>query len=126
MSRIGSQQASVSVWNFPSVLEGKVKLDYIYSIIGKLPQSMKRSLVEPPFFPQPSKYIQEGSVMRQIKKKDVLLSYPYESMDPFLRLIKEASVDPNVMTIKITSYPTIIKSFYVTFTFFIMIFVHSI
>ena len=37
-------------------------------------------------------------------KKDILLSYPYESMEPFLRLIKEASADPNVMTIKITIY----------------------
>lgn len=81
-----------------------MKLDYIYSIIAKLPQSMKRSLVEPPFFPQPSKYVQDGSVMKQVKKKDILLSYPYESMDPFLRLIREASIDPNVMTIKITIY----------------------
>lgn len=84
--------------------EMPMKLDYIYSIIAKLPQSMKRSLVEPPFFPQPSKYVQEGSMMRQVKKRDILLSYPYESMDPFLRLIREASVDPNVMTIKITIY----------------------
>ena len=32
------------------------------------------------------------------------MSYPYESMEPFLRLIKEASSDPNVLTIKITIY----------------------
>ena len=43
-------------------------------------------------------------MIRQIRKKDLLLFYPYESMDPFLRLIKEASVDPSVMTIKITIY----------------------
>ena len=42
--------------------------------------------------------------MEQVKKKDVLLSYPYESMDPFLQLIKEAAYDPDVMTIKITIY----------------------
>lgn len=81
-----------------------MKLEYIYSIINKLPESMKRSLVEPPFSPQPSKYVQEGSIMRQVKRKDIMLSYPYESMEPFLQLIKEASVDPNVMTIKITIY----------------------
>ena len=81
-----------------------MKLEYIYSIIDKIPESMKRSLVEPPFSPQPSRYVQEGSVMRQVKRKDIMLSYPYESMEPFLRLIKEASVDPNVMTIKITIY----------------------
>ena len=81
-----------------------MKLDYIYTIIAKLPDSMKRSLIEPPFLPQPSNYVQDGSMMRQVKKKDILLSYPYESMEPFLRLIKEASVDPNVLTIKITIY----------------------
>ena len=81
-----------------------MKLEYIYSIINKIPESMKRSLVEPPFSPQPSKYVQDGSVIRQVKRKDILLSYPYESMEPFLRLIKEASVDPSVMTIKITIY----------------------
>ena len=43
-------------------------------------------------------------MMKQIRRRDILLSYPYESMDPFLGLIKEASTDPNVMTIKITIY----------------------
>lgn len=42
--------------------------------------------------------------MAQVKKRDILLSYPYESMEPFLQMIREASVDPNVMTIKITIY----------------------
>ena len=42
--------------------------------------------------------------MKQVKKNDILLFYPYESMNPFLRLIKEASTDPNVLTIKITIY----------------------
>ncbi len=40
----------------------------------------------------------------QIQKKDILLSYPYESMDPFLLLVKEAASDPNVISIKITIY----------------------
>lgn len=81
-----------------------MKLDYIFSIIGKLPDAMKRSLVDEPFVPQPSRSVQDGSIMRQVKKNDILLSYPYESMEPFLQLIKEASTDPNVMTIKITIY----------------------
>lgn len=65
---------------------------------------MKRSLVDVPFAPQPAAQVGEGSVMAQVKKRDILLSYPYESMDPFLKLIKEASTDPDVMTIKITIY----------------------
>ena len=40
----------------------------------------------------------------QIYDQDLLLHYPYESMDPFLRLIKESSRDPQVVSIKITIY----------------------
>lgn len=81
-----------------------MKLGFIFTIADKLPDSMKRSLTDPPFVPQPPASLAEGSVMRQIEKKDVLLSYPYESMDPFLQLIREAASDPDVMTIKITIY----------------------
>lgn len=81
-----------------------MKLSYIFSIIDKLPDSMKHSLTDEPFVPQPAKMVSEGSIMKQVKKKDILLHYPYESMEPFLQLIKEASVDPAVMTIKITIY----------------------
>lgn len=81
-----------------------MKLDYMFSIAGNLPESMKRSLVYEPFSPQKSAHVQEGSMLKQVKKQDILLFYPYESMDPFLKLLKDASADPNVMTIKITIY----------------------
>lgn len=81
-----------------------MKLDYIFSIAGNLPDSMKRSLIYTPFSPQNSVHVQDGNMLRQVKKQDILLFYPYESMNPFLRLIKDASTDPNVLTIKITIY----------------------
>lgn len=81
-----------------------MKLSYIFTISGNLPEPLKKALTYPPFTPQPSAAVEEGSIMRQVRKKDVLLFYPYESMQPFLKLIKEASVDPNVLTIKITIY----------------------
>ncbi len=81
-----------------------MKLDYIFAISGNLPEPMKKSLTYPAFSPQGCARLQDGAVMRQIKKKDLLLFYPYESMDPFLKMIKEAAYDPNVMTIKITIY----------------------
>ena len=79
-----------------------MKLDYIFSIMDKVPASLKRSLIDEPFTPQPSRYLTDGKVIPQVKKKDILLSYPYESMDPFLRMIKEAAYDPTVLTIRIT------------------------
>ena len=81
-----------------------MKLDYIFSIMDKVPASLKRSLVDEPFTPQPSRYLTDGKVIPQVKKKDILLSYPYESMDPFLRIIKEAAYDPTFLTIRITIY----------------------
>lgn len=81
-----------------------MKLSYIFAMSGNLPEPMKKSLTYPTFSPQESARVTSGSMMKQIRKKDLLLFYPYESMNPFLKLIKEASVDPNVMTIKITIY----------------------
>lgn len=40
----------------------------------------------------------------QILEKDVLLSYPYESIRPFLRLLHEAATDPKVISIRMTLY----------------------
>ena len=81
-----------------------MKLGFIFAIADKIPDSMKRALIDEPFTPQPCASLAEGSVMDQVKRKDILLSYPYESMDPFLQLIREAASDPDVMTIKITIY----------------------
>ncbi len=81
-----------------------MKLSYIFSVMDKLSDSLKRTLIDTPFSPQPAAGCRDKEVMKQVKKKDVLLSYPYERMAPFLNLIKEASQDPDVMTIKITIY----------------------
>lgn len=44
------------------------------------------------------------SILAQIEEKDRLLSYPYESMSPFLYMLEEAARDESVMSIKITLY----------------------
>ena len=44
------------------------------------------------------------SILEQVSKKDVLLSYPFESMKPFLKLLHEAAEDPSVVSIKMTLY----------------------
>lgn len=55
--------------------------------------------------PQKSPSLQEGrSMIEQIKEEDKLLSYPYESIRPFLRLLNEAAEDENVISIKMTLY----------------------
>lgn len=44
------------------------------------------------------------SIIRQVDNKDILLSYPYESMRPFLKLLEEAANDKSVLSIKMTLY----------------------
>ena len=46
----------------------------------------------------------DRSILEQIKEKDKLLSYPFESMKPFLRMLHEAANDKEVVSIKMTLY----------------------
>lgn len=43
-------------------------------------------------------------ILDQIKEKDKLLSYPYESINPFLNMLHEAANDKDVISIKMTLY----------------------
>ncbi len=55
--------------------------------------------------PQKSALFADGeSILGQIKKGDKLLSYPYESIRPFLNMLYEAAEDDNVISIKMTLY----------------------
>lgn len=49
--------------------------------------------------------IQSGkSILSSIKKKDIMLFFPYNPFDHFLDLLREASIDPFVTSIQITLY----------------------
>ena len=55
--------------------------------------------------PQKSPMFQDGeSILAQIRREDKLLSYPYESIRPFLHMLNEAAEDPEVISIKMTLY----------------------
>lgn len=55
--------------------------------------------------PQQSAYVDpKRSMIEQIREKDVMLVYPYESIDPFIRLLSEAAFDPKVVSVRITLY----------------------
>ena len=56
-------------------------------------------------FPQRSaQFRPHESILQQIREKDKLLSYPFESMKPFLDFLQEAANDPAVVSIKMTLY----------------------
>ena len=59
--------------------------------------------------PQPSpEFDLDQPILPQIREKDKLLSYPFESMKPFLRMLHEAANDKSVIAIKMTLYLSLI------------------
>lgn len=44
------------------------------------------------------------NILDQVERKDVLLSYPFESIKPFLKMLQDAGEDPDVVSIKMTLY----------------------
>lgn len=83
--------------------ETPLDFDFVFKI-----QDMLRNRKELFFkrrIPQVSTAIDKTQPMiDQIEKKDILLSYPFESMTSFINLLKEAAADPNVASIKMTLY----------------------
>lgn len=64
-------------------------------------------LRESPWTPQTSPAVEStSSIFDQIATRDILLSHPYESFEPVLRLLKEAANDPKVLSIKQVLYRT--------------------
>ncbi len=82
-----------------------LRMKYVFALEDHLSPKLKDRLCYRPFAPQePRMFHPNRSVIDQILEKDRLLHYPYESMDPFLRMLREASTDPSVISISITIY----------------------
>ena len=80
-------------------------MGYVYSLEGRLPPESAAALCYKPYIPQWSSDLLRGEkLIPQVLHRDVLLFYPYQSMEPFLKLVKEAAFDPAVLSIKITIY----------------------
>ena len=80
-----------------------LELSFLFQIQNALRD--KKELFYEKRIPQNSPdFVKDKPVMDQICEKDKLLSYPYESMKPFIRLLKEAGNDERVVSIKMTLY----------------------
>ena len=83
--------------------ETPLELSFLFQIQNALHE--KKELFYEKRIPQNSpEFVDDKPVLDQICEKDKLLSYPYESMKPFIRLLKEAGNDARVVSIKMTLY----------------------
>ena len=99
MDKLGLARAQIFTTSAP------IKMGYVDGMISRLPKARRMALSYPPFTPVwPNTLKRHESVLRQVEKRDVLLSYPFDSMEPFLELVREAAVDSRVISIKITIY----------------------
>ena len=87
------------------VTKSLIQSDFIFDLISDLPEDFRKNHSYEEFSPQSSYFIDDNKyIISQIEESDKLLSYPYESMDPVIKLLDEASTNPDVISIKITLY----------------------
>ena len=87
------------------VTSAPLNLSYAFSLAERLPEIKRRALTYSPFTPCQCAGLKPlEPVIPQVQRKDRLLSFPFESMSPFLRMLREAAEDPAVLSIKITIY----------------------
>ena len=84
-------------------VQSPLDLSFVFEIqdtLRKVPELFYEKRI-----PQRSAQFKEDeSIFPQLKEKDKLLSYPYESMKPFLNFLREAANDKDVISIKVTLY----------------------
>ncbi len=77
---------------------------YVGDLKDVLPPEHKERLCYMPFVPFNQLSLMNKPVMEYVKKKDLLSAYPFDSMDPLLELLKEASESDKVKEIRMTIY----------------------
>ena len=94
--------------NQMQIAQSPLDMSYVYDLVDYIEDNRKTlfdKLSYKPFDPLvPQGLDLNKSIITQVENKDYLFSYPFESMDNFLKLLKEAAKDPNVVSIKITIY----------------------
>lgn len=80
-------------------------LKYVYKLTDKVSKEERKNGCYRPFIPALNRdFIPGASVTKQILEEDKLLSFPFDSMDTFIELLKESARDKETLSIKITIY----------------------
>ena len=85
--------------------DAPINLGWVFGLERRVGPEEKDRLCYAPFVPRMSEEFDiNRSIISQIEERDRLLFFPYDSIDPFLRMLQEAAADPDVLSIKITVY----------------------
>ena len=88
------------------IFESKTYFDYkfLFKLAQFFPSAVLPSLQYRPFKPQVDQKLKGVNLLSYVEKKDIFLSYPYDSMDTLITLLEQAGEDKSVTNIKITIY----------------------
>ncbi len=84
-------------------VNGSLDLTFLMKLYSTVAQDYP-DLTYETYRPQIASMFGDGNVFDQIREKDRLVHHPYETFDPVIEFVREASVDPNVLAIKQTLY----------------------
>ncbi len=83
--------------------ESPLELSFVFGFQDAL-RNNKNLFYERHIQKNPSWYVSGKPVISQVEEADRFISYPYESMQPFIRMLQEAGEDEKVVSIKMTLY----------------------
>lgn len=79
-------------------------MSFVFSLRNRIEKAHPEMFYTPVSPQRPAEVVHGAPMIPQILRRDILLSYPYESIRPFIALLNEAGNDPDVVSIKITLY----------------------
>lgn len=82
---------------------GPLDLTMLFNLVGHLSHKLKE-LKYPRYTPQPPQSLGNRNIYDLALKRDIFFHHPYESFDPIVDFIRDASEDPDTMAIKQTLY----------------------
>ncbi|AKS66762.1 RNA degradosome polyphosphate kinase [Staphylococcus coagulans] len=83
--------------------DGPLDLTFVFELVDHLSHKLK-ALTYPAYTPQIPQSLGRHNIYDLAMKRDIFFHHPYESFDPIVDFIKEASEDPNTLAIKQTLY----------------------
>ncbi|MFV5769881.1 polyphosphate kinase 1, partial [Mammaliicoccus sciuri] len=84
-------------------VNGPLDLTVLFSLVGQL-EDLFPELLFKPYTPQIPSSLSKNNVFELALERDVFFHHPYESFEPIVEFIKEASEDPDTLAIKQTLY----------------------